>query len=319
MFLKMIYILLYLLFFTWFKKVNTLHAWCTPGGAIAYIVSIFTGKPLVLDSFEPHAETMVEGGTWNEISFAYRLLFRLEKLQLKRAREVICAAPGMIAHSQQKYGIKKQRYFVKSACVDLNLFNYDIPADKKLTGIPLKENVCVYAGKFGGIYLEREVFDFFKACCDHWKGNFTVLLLTSHSDEEIQKYCDLAGLPLEVVVKRFVTHREVPLYMELATFGFCPVKPLPSKQFCTPIKNGEYWAMGLPVVITANISTDSDIIQKEDIGYVLNMLSASEYKRALKKLDELKQQINLKARIRQVAVRERNFETSALIYRTIYA
>ncbi len=319
MLFKFIYILNYLIFFSLFKNINYIHAWCTPGGAIGYLVSILTHTPLVLDSFEPHAETMKESGVWGKNSLRFKLLFLMEKLQLKRAKEVICATEGMIGHSQELYQIKKANYFVKPACVDLNLF--DPKKIKHELNLPLNPNhkVCVYAGKFGGIYLEQEVFDFFKTAYDHWHGNFTVILLTNHSDEEIETYCATVKLPVKVILKKFVKHNEVPGYLSLGHFGICPVKPLPSKRFCTPIKTGEYWAMGLPVVITANISTDSEIIEKNNIGYVLKSLDPTEYLNALNKMDELFLQKDLPLKIRKIAEQERNFSISRSIYHTIYA
>lgn len=301
------------------KNIRSLHAWCTPGGAIAYILSVLTCKPLILDSFEPHAESMVETGTWKKESFAYRLLFRLEKLQLKRAKHVICAADGMIAYSQKTYGIIKSSYFVKPACVDLQLFRKQEKNDKLVPEVQPGSIVCVYAGKFGGIYLEQEVFDFFKTAHSHWGNKFRVLLLTNHSQEEISAFCKTSGLNPGVVTHRFVKHENVPAYMSLGDFGICPVKPVPTKEFCTPIKNGEYWAMGLPVVITKNISSDSQLIATENIGYVLNDLSIGEYLQAVKKISVLLEDKSLAAKIRAIAERERNYTMAETIYRKIYA
>ena len=42
------------------KDVVAIHAFCTPGALIGYIVSLFSRKPLIIDSLEPHAECMVE-------------------------------------------------------------------------------------------------------------------------------------------------------------------------------------------------------------------------------------------------------------------
>ena len=44
-----------------------------------------------------------------------------------------------------------------------------------------------------------------------------------------------------------------------------PVKPVPTKRYCTPVKDGEYWALGLPVIITEGISDDSGIIRENGI------------------------------------------------------
>ncbi len=316
--IKLTGILFYLIRFIFREKISVLHAWCTPGGAIGYILSRFTGRPLVLDSFEPHAESMLETNTWKKSSLAYRLLFKLEKLQLRRASDVICAAPGMIAYSQETYGITKERYFVKPACVDLGLFNPKNVLPVSIPELGTGSVVCVYAGKFGDIYLSGEVFDFFATARAFWGERFKVLLLTNQKEEEIRAFCDKSGLPFETIIKKFVAHHEVPSYMALGSFGICPVKPVPTKKYCTPIKNGEYWAMGLPVVITNNISVDSAIIEEQGIGYVLKDLNPEEYLEAVKTIDALLQDQQLPEKIRAIAETQRNYSLAEKIYATIY-
>jgi len=317
--LRFVYILTSLIYKTLKLRIDVIHGWCTTGGAIAYLLSAFTRKPLVLDSFEPHAESMVETGTWRKDSLAFKILFKLEKLQLKRAVEVICAAEGMIAYSQKVYGLSKRRYFVKPACVDLNLFSKNEINFSLVEGINEHTVLCVYAGKFGDIYLTNEVFDFFSIAANYWGQRFKVLLLTNHSDIEIKNFCEQAQLNPSVVIKKFVPHKEVPAYLSLGSFGICPVRPVPTKKYCTPIKNGEYWAMGLPVVITKDISTDSDLITQQNIGYVLQELTKDEYLNAVKKIDALLIDNTLPEKIRKVAEAHRSYKIAEKIYSIIYA
>jgi hypothetical protein len=305
------------------EKITTIHTWCTPAGAIGYILSLITGKKLILDSFEPHAEAMAEGRTWKPGGIAFRILFSLEKLQLKRATEVICANQGMIEHSQKVYGIKKSRYFVKPACVDLELFSYrNIKKRELIDALQLNDKItCVYAGKFGGLYLEQEIFDLLKVAADHWGDKFRVLLLTNHTDDEIYSYASRSKLDKKQIIKRFVPHKEIPDYIGAADFAICPMKPLPSRRYSAPIKNSEYWALGLPVIITKNISNDSELILKHHVGYVLSELSVKEYQKAITLIDELisnNSRAELYARIRPIAESQRNFNISRQIYSSIY-
>lgn len=318
MLLTFMFLFPYLIVFSIFKNIRAIHAWCTPGGAIAWPISVFSGKPLVLDSFEPHAESMVESGTWKRSSLSFKLLFFFEKLQLKRASEVICAAEGMIAHSQLLYGIKKSRYFVKPAGVDLQLFDPESETTAPVQ-LQLKRRVCVYAGKFGGIYLSDEVFDFFKVAYDLWKGDFSVLLLSHHNEQEIQQLCRRSGLNRDCIQLLHVKHKDVATYLKLAHFAISPIKPIPSKLYCSPIKNGEYWAMGLPVVITDNISVDSQLIRENRIGYVLREFSLNEYQTCLREIETILQTKHLGEKIRKLAKEQRAFENSKAVYGAIYA
>jgi glycosyltransferase involved in cell wall biosynthesis len=317
--LKFFYILFFLIYLTIKNKINFIHAWCTPGGAIGYIISVFTGKPLILDSFEPHAESMVETKTWAKNGLAYKILFRLEKLQLKRASKVICAAKGMIDYSKETYGIVKPQYFVKPACVDLELFSRREKDFSLVPGINANTLICVYVGKLGDIYLSQEVFDFFKVAASYWGKKFKVLLLTNHSIKEVTKFCRKSDLNPNVIIQHFVEHKDVPAYLSLGDFGLCPVRPVPTKKYCTPIKNAEYWAMGLPVVITKNISTDSQLISENNIGYTLQSLDEKEYLNAVKKIDELLLDKQLPIKIRKIAETHRNYSIAENIYRIIYA
>jgi glycosyltransferase involved in cell wall biosynthesis len=110
--------------------------------------------------------------------------------------------------------------------------------------------------------------------------------------------------------------------METADFAICPVKPVPSKKYCSPIKTGEYWACGLPVVITKNISDDSDIIESQNIGFVLKELSTKEYSTCVRYIDQLlkeNDQKSLRDRIRATAESKRHFKIAQQVYNAIYA
>lgn len=302
------------------KRITTIHCWATPAGSIGVVLAWLTGKSLVIDSYEPHAEAMVENGTWKKNSPAFRLLFALEKYQTRRAKYLIAAHEGMRAYALEKYGVNVRRMLVKPACVDMVLFDDSKSKDSDLLkSLNLVDKiVCVYAGKFGGIYLDKEVFDFLKEGHVRWGDRFR--LLTSHNEEEINGYCLAAGLDRSIIITRFVPHHEIPKYIGLGDFALTPVKPVPTKRYCTPIKDGEYWAMGLPVVITNGISNDSEIIRANGVGAVLDRLDTAAYRSALNTIDALLAQPReaLRKKIRAIASVNRNFAIAEQVYQEIY-
>ena len=311
--------------FKWYRlikkeKITTIHAFCTPAGGIAYVLSKLTGADLVIDSYEPHAEAMVENGTWKKGGLAFRILFFLEKKQTQKAKALIGTSAGMKQYAAEKYGVQVKNFFAKPACVDLKKFSpkeKDVALLKEL-GLENKI-VCVYAGKLGGIYFKAEVFDFIKACYDHWKDDFRFLMLTNASREEIEAECNRASLPCEIVISRFVFHSEIPDFLSLGDFAINPVKPVPTKRYCTSIKDGEYWAMGLPVLISPDISDDSCIIENEKIGVVVNFKQTTGLASAVLEIKELLKSKNiLRDTIVQVAERYRSYEIANSIYQKIY-
>ena len=318
-----VYFISFLIYTIFRRNISVIHPWCCTAGSYAYLLSVLTRRRLIIDSYEPHAEASVENGDWTKQSFPFKLLFNLEKLQSNRAHTVISATEGMRKYAKEKYQATFDRFYVKPACVDLALFsekNIRSPELIKKLGFEGKI-VCVYAGKFGGIYLDQEVFDFFRVAQNYWGDHFRVLLLTNQSDEQLNDWADKSGVNRDIFTKKFVKHKDIPNYIGLASFGLTPVKSIPTKRYCTPIKNGEYWALGLPVVITSNISDDSDIIEKEEIGAVIHELNDSGYLQAIRKIDALlsQNQEETQQKVRKVAIQYRSFEIAENIYKKIYS
>ena len=305
------------------ERIDTIHAWCTPAGMIGYFLSVLTGKRLIIDSYEPHAEAMVENGTWKRTGLAFRVLFLFERLQTRRAKAVVAATEGMRTYAKEKYGYVPEQFLVKPACVDLERFSIrNLKRTALLRSMGLEGKlVAVYAGKFGGIYLDQEVFDLLRVARNHWGERLHVLLLTGHTLEELRPFMERAGLRPDMFSIRFVPPQDVPDLMGLADWALTPVKPVPTKRYCTPIKDGEYWALGLPVIITAGISDDSEIIARYGIGSVLASLDQAGYEQTIKEIDlllESETRAQMYARIRPVAERYRNFELAEQVYRRLY-
>lgn len=216
------------------------------------------------------------------------------------------------------------RFYVKPACVDLELFSY---AERKNPALLERYNlvgklVCVYAGKIGGIYLEKEIFDFFAVASRYWGDRFRALMLTDASPRRVAELAAESGLDISVVTVKFVPHADVPAHMGLGDFAINPVKPVPTKRYCTSIKDGEYWAMGLPVVIPPRISDDSEIISRSGTGSVIEAFNTEAYLRAVREIDALLKAYSreeLYDKVRRVAVEHRNFSIADKIYRDIYS
>jgi glycosyltransferase involved in cell wall biosynthesis len=289
---------------------------------IGTLLAWYTRRRVIIDSYEPHAEAMVENGSWKPNGIAFRVLMHFEKKQTRRAAYLISATEGMKTYARETYGHRKDNFFVKPACVNLELFSEkNLKKPALLTELGLEGKiVCVYAGKLGGIYLDKEVFDFFAAAQRLWSDNFHVLMLTNHSEDELQAFAATAGFDPKALTTRFVAHSDIPDYMGLGDFGITPVKPVPTKRYCTPIKNGEYWALGLPVVTTPHISDDSDIIAENAAGSIITSFDAEGYRDALLTIQRILEHDRraIYRKIRPLAEKYRNFAVAEKIYAAIY-
>ena len=306
------------------NNIGTVHCWGTPPGVEGYLLSSLTGCRMIIDSYEPHAEAQLENGTWTRSSPGYKVLRYFEKKMSRHAETLIYTTRNMITYARMNYVAYDKKELIKPACVDLKQFSIrNKKKESLLREFGLEDKiVCLYAGKFGGIYHDIEVFQFLKQASLFWENRFAVLLLTSTPREEIETYCAKVELDHRKVISQFVDHKYIADYMGLADFALTPVRSVPTKKCCTPIKDGEYWALGLPIVITKDISDDSHIIEKHNIGAVLNNFTEVEMTKALNKINSLLNQddsIDLYSKIRPIAEKYRNFEIARNIYSQLYA
>ncbi|TAL63232.1 MAG: hypothetical protein EPN85_00605 [Bacteroidetes bacterium] len=317
--------LFHLTFICFSKNIRFIHAFGAPAGSIGYLLSKITGKQLILDCFEPHAEAMTENGTWTKESLAFKMQFKFEKLQLQRASAVIAHTLLISEYVKRKHEVLISKLYVRSNFVDFKLFD---PANlvpentRKSLGIAADDIICIYSGKVGGIYLEDELFEFFKTASEYWKNKFKAILLSDISPQALSDYLQKYSIDPNTVSAMLVPHSKVPEYLSAANFAICAVKPIPTKLYCSPIKTGEYWAMGLPVVIPKNIGKDSALIEQEQIGAVLSALNKEEYSLAVSKINSLfnpDKIMSLKEKIISIARKHRGIEAVESIYKEIYS
>lgn len=313
-----------LLYITFTKNISHIHAFCTTAGVTGYYLSVLSGKTFILDSYEPHADPSIENGTWKKDSFAYRFLFNNEKKQTNRAQYLVSTSTFMKQYAKERYEIDIKNYFLKPALIDLNQFSFEQKKDSSFMneyGLHGKI-VGVYAGKIGGIYLEHETFDLLKQAFIKWGDQFRMIFLTEASEDEVNRRAALAGIPPGIIIRKFIPHHQVPIHLGLGDFAINPVKVVYSKKCCTSIKDGEYWALGLPVIITNSLVDDVNIIRKNGMGYVLKETNEAEYKNAINHIDHVLKTTTMEERfssIRKLAQEYRTLDIAEKIYSEIYS
>ncbi len=302
------------------EKIDFLHPFAPGAGTTAVFVEMFVRVKIVMDSWEPHAESMVESGVWKRSSLAFRIMWWAEKRLAKRAYYLIAASKGMIDYAKEKWKYVPENIAYRPACVDIKRMDPDkfdrntLRSQFKLEG----KIVCVCTGKLDGMYMGKETFQFFSSCFKVWGERFHALLLTETSKSVIDTLALSVGFPSSAFSARHVSFDDVPSFLSMADFAFNPQKPLPSKRFGTPVKDGEYWAMGLPVVIHNDISEDSSIVVNERVGAILGTMSHEDNFRVIAEIDMLMKDSETHIRCRNAAIKYRSFDLAEKAYRSIY-
>lgn len=256
-------------------------------GGIGFRVARSLGCRHATESFEPHDDYMLESGVWSKWDLRYRLARYFQRQQ--------CAVDNFLMPVSQGYakvllerGVRDDQMVVVPCTVDTQVFRRT-RNDSLMARLHIRadQTVGVYAGKFGGLYFDQEAFDFFALAKTNIE-NYFQLILTTDPHEEIRVKMVRAGFAEHEFAIVKARHDEISDYLSLAHFAFATYRPSPSKRYLSPIKVGEYWACGLPVLLTEGVGDDAEIISREGCGAVITW-SREGMEKALQKIrDQLK-------------------------------
>lgn len=243
-----------------------------PAGAMALSVSKKSNLPFIVESFEPHAEYMLESKVWSKYSLSYIMEKRWEQKIKKQASALL---PVSINYQKKliEEGIKTNVYLAPCA-VDHSEFEFNSEMrDKTRLNLKIDKDkmVGIYVGKFGDIYLKEEFFELLKELKNQLKDLFYFIILSPMDKSEIMDLLKRHKIDFQNVAILKVDHNEVPNYLSAADYGLVTVRPSPHRKYCSPIKTGEYWANGLPVLITEDIGDDSRIITERNAGSIIDL------------------------------------------------
>jgi len=254
------------------EGINFIICRSAPAGALGYLIWRKTGVPYAVESFEPHAEYMLESKVWRRWDPRYLLQQFWENQQKKSAFALMPVAEGYKQRLIQE-GVPADNIHTQPCAVPSDLFWFrseNRTQMRQQLGLKDATQVGIYVGKFGGLYLEEEAFQLFQSAFSYFGENFFLILLSPNSTEEIQRLAAQFQLPSNRILHTLAPHTEVPQYLHASDFAFATYKPSASKRFLSPIKVGEYWASGLPVLITQGVGDESEIIPEEGGGVLLN-------------------------------------------------
>jgi len=285
-------------------------------GALGYLVACSNQIPFVVESFEPHAQSMFESGVWTKLDPRYWIELFFERQQVKAACKIF---PVSFHHKRRlmEEGLSENKIMVMPCCVALDKFKYDARKRSEMRqklGIEKYQITGIYVGKFGGIYYDQEAFDLYRKAFDFFGQSFRLIILTEQDQEEVLNKCLARGIEAKFLFIQRAKHDEVNAYLSAADFAFSTIKPVPSRLYCSPIKNGEYWANGLPIVTEMNIGDDSDIIVREGGGVILDRNNPTNAFQKLKELIAMGREHNSEE-IQRLAQRHRSMDVVESIYR----
>lgn len=259
-----------------------------PSGSLGYLAHKRSGIRYVVESFEPHAQYMAESGVWKSYGLRYFFQCKWEKAQIDTAFMISTVSENYRNHLIQG-GMDRKKVFAVPCAVEIGKFSLDLVKRSQMRKRLKFEDSCIvgiYTGKFGGLYYDDEAFQIFGVAFQCIR-DFRLIILTPDNQQIVTSRLMDAGIAPEKVVVGHVDHEMVPQYLSAADLAFALYKPSPSKRYLSPVKVGEYWANGLPVLLTKGVGDDGEIIQNEGGGAEFSLAEQDSLSGALYSLEKI--------------------------------
>jgi glycosyltransferase involved in cell wall biosynthesis len=304
----------------WLFRIDILDAKAALAGGIAYITHRITGVSYIVESFEPHSEYMADCGIWKRDSIYYRFSRWLE-LEQRRTAQTLITVTWNYHEFLVRQGVHAERVKVIPSITDLGQFAFDAEARARVRSSMGWEDtvVGIYVGKFGGLYYDEEAFAIFRSTMDRFGERFRLVLLTMENEKHVHERLEAAGIPRDRVMVRFAQHHEVPDWLSASDIAFSTIRYAPNGLYQSPVKNGEYWANGLPILLTYGVSDDHRLIlERPWAGALFDLSVDGSLEKAIEHMAVLTEKGVERMKLMNLAREHRSIEIAQKVYREIF-
>jgi len=279
-------------------RTDIVHARTFVGGLMGLVLARLLRAKFVYHNEGFYPDEQVDGGVWAPGSRRHRIARQLEAQLYARADGIIALSHRARAMIKDLVPVRRKRtpVIVVPSAVDLERFR----CARYEGGIRPGGLRLVYTGSVGLRYrLDRAAQ--FAALALQELGDVSLRVLSRAGRSVVEGILEASSLPREAWSVESVPHAAMPGELSRHDAGLFFLAQGLSEQGCSPTKIGEYWACGLPVVTTPNVSDTDEIVRREQVGVVVKEHSEAGYSEAVQTLAKLLEDPELKVRCRRAA------------------
>ncbi|MCS6806058.1 MAG: glycosyltransferase [Acidobacteriota bacterium] len=280
------------------NRPEIIHARTFIGGLIGLALAPVIGAKLVYHNEGFYPDEQVDGGVWRANSMPHRLAKFLEQRMYARADGIIAMSRRgkQVIECLPAVARNRTPVIVVPSCVDLERFRWN-----GSRAVVARDSLrLIYIGSVGARYLLDKIGRFAAVVFrDVLPGHLRIL--TKADGELVRSMLAAGGLSAEQWSVGSVPHAAMPEQLAGQHAGLFFLAQGLSEHGCSPTKIGEYWAMGLPVITTPNVSDTDQIIAHRRVGVIVHEHTDAAYRRAGHALLSLLNDPELPERCRQAA------------------
>lgn len=278
-------------------KPDVVHARTFVGGLMGLPLATALRSKLIYHNEGFYPDEQVDAGVWKLNSAPHRFARFLERRLYSRADGIIALSNRAKSVIQSLPAVERKQtpVVVVPSCVDLDHFQSNPPI-RYAPGDTLR---LAYVGSVGGRYDLERVGRFVSLLAREVRLHFRIV---SRSERGlVASMLQTSGLREDAWSMTGISHREVPNELAGQHVGLHFLRHGIGDQGGSPTKIGEYWAAGIPVVVTRNAGDTEDIIRRERVGIIIEHHTDEAYQTAGRELRALLADGELANRCRRAA------------------
>lgn len=279
------------------ERADIIHARTFFGGLMGMALAPLLRARLIYHNEGFYPDEQVDGGVWTAESTKHRVGRYLERQLYGRADGIIALSERARHEIEKLPAVKRKQtpIVVVPSAVDLRRFQCSSERIWPKNGLRL-----VYAGSIGARYRFESAVQFANAAFREL-GMVHLRVLTRQDRTAVEALLASSGLPRQAWSVGCLPHEEIPAELTCHEAGLYFVTPGSSAAGTSPTRVGEYWACGLPVVISPDVSDTEEVILRERVGVLVRGDSAESHRVAARELHELLADGDIRARCRRAA------------------
>jgi glycosyltransferase involved in cell wall biosynthesis len=277
---------------------DLIHARTFIGGMIGMAIAPILRSKLIYHNEGFYPDEQVDAGVWKMNSAPHRIAKRLEERMYSNADGIIAMSGRGKEQIESLTAVRRKGtpVIVVPSCVDLDHFQFN-PQKPRAADEPLR---LVYGGSVGGRY-HLDKLARFVSIASEVLGPLRLNVLTRSDPKLVESMLRAGGLKDDQWSVASAPYSSMPEELSKQDVGLHFLAAGISEHGGSPTKIGEYWAVGLPVVITPNMGDTDEFIRREHIGVIVGEHTEQAYRRASLELRALLEDPAVGERCRRAA------------------
>lgn len=278
----------------------------------AWLIGKVTKTPFIFDMRGLWPEELVDAGRLDKKSIIYKAINWLELRLLRDAATVVSVTKAAVIYLKQKYPeTSNQHYAVIPTCVDLDRFH--TARDRN----PERLTIGSMGTILSGWYHIDWLFKLYNQALTQ-TPDARLKIVTRDNHTTIADVAKNNGTPIENIQFDRASANEVADKISDMSFGSLFFTAGVSKLGSAPTRMAEFLSCGIPVIGNRGVGDMADLIEKYNVGVVIEDGSDSSLTTGISKMMDLLSDETLSQRCRAAAEDYFSADRGAQTFQTIY-